>query len=347
MRDIANAAAKLLEIKQDFVLATIVKSFGSTPRREGARMILRRDGTMVGTIGGGALEAKVCKIALDVMENKKGMLMPFNLTAEDSARLGMTCGGEGSVFVDYVSADHQATMLFFNELVDAIENGDRVRLVTFLPSVRTGPIGSYCLLKSDGTIVGISEHNAHLREILCNQVKHHHTFTILEQHGAIIEPVGYSGTALILGAGHIAKSLTPLLSSLEFRTVIIDDRKEFANSERFGRVDEIVLLDSFDNAFHALKIDRETYIIIITRGHLHDQTVLKQSLGTNAAYIGMIGSRTKRDHIYQNLLREGFTKTELEKIHAPIGLPIRAETPAEISVSIAAELIKARADLKG
>jgi xanthine dehydrogenase accessory factor len=159
--------------------------------------------------------------------------------------------------------------------------------------------------------------------------------------------VGMRGTALIFGAGHVGRSLAPVLSSVEFRTVVLDDRQEFASRERFGSVDEIIHLDSFEEAFRGVTVDERSYIIIVTRGHLHDRTVLTQALRTKAAYIGLIGSRTKRDLTFRALLDEGFAKEDLERIHSPIGLSIRAETPAEIAVSIAAELIRIRAELHG
>lgn len=168
-----------------------------------------------------------------------------------------------------------------------------------------------------------------------------------KQEVAVIDPVGNRGTALIFGAGHVGRNLVPVLSSVEFRTVVLDDRQEFASRERFGSVDEIVHLDSFEEAFKGVTIDERSYIIIVTRGHLHDRTVLRQALRTKAAYIGVIGSRTKRDLTFQALLDEGFAKADLERIHSPIGLPIKAETPAEIAVSIAAELIRIRAELNG
>ncbi|MGA3207443.1 MAG: XdhC family aldehyde oxidoreductase maturation factor [Syntrophales bacterium] len=347
VRDIVNAAIRLLENEQDFVLATIVQQFGSGPRSAGARMVVRRDGTIAGTVGGGALEAKVRKIAADVLENRRGVLMPFNLTADDSARMGMICGGEGSVFVNYIDARNPAILTVYRELAAVIESGNRARLVTFFPSEETGRGGSMCLIRPDGTIAGLSEHNVKGLEAIRVEAGLYHTFTILEQYKAVVEPVGYSGTAMIFGAGHVAQSLSPVLSSVDFRTVVLDDRKEFANRERFGGVDEIILLDSFDDAFSGLKIDGGSYIIIVTRGHLHDRTVLAQALGTKAAYIGMIGSRKKRDMTFQKLFAEGFTKADVDRVHAPIGLEIKAETPPEIAVSIVGELIRIRAELNG
>jgi xanthine dehydrogenase accessory factor len=125
--------------------------------------------------------------------------------------------------------------------------------------------------------------------------------------------------------------------------VVLDDRPEFASSERFPRAEQIKVIPSFPQAFEGLEIDRDGYVVIVTRGHLHDKTVLEQALKTDAGYIGMIGSRRKRDLIYRELLTKGFSQAELGRVHAPIGLAIGAETPEEIAVSIVAELIQVRA----
>ncbi|MFZ3046285.1 MAG: XdhC family protein, partial [Desulfatirhabdiaceae bacterium] len=136
---------------------------------------------------------------------------------------------------------------------------------------------------------------------------------------------------------------TAILSKMiGFETVVLDDRPEFANRERFPEADEIRILSSFDCALDGLVIDGKGYIVILTRGHLHDKTVLGLALRKPARYIGMIGSRKKRDAIYRALEREGFSNDDLARVHSPIGLSIGAQTPAEIAVSIAAELIRVR-----
>jgi xanthine dehydrogenase accessory factor len=128
-----------------------------------------------------------------------------------------------------------------------------------------------------------------------------------------------------------------------FRTVVLDDREEFADRGRFPWVDEIHVLESFERAMDGLVINDESYLVLVTRGHAHDRTVLAQALRTTAGYIGMIGSRRKREAIYAALLEAGFTPRDLERVHCPIGLDIGAETPEEIAVSILAELIQMRA----
>jgi xanthine dehydrogenase accessory factor len=127
----------------------------------------------------------------------------------------------------------------------------------------------------------------------------------------------------------------------------VDDRAAFANAERFPEAQEIRAVTSFDGALKELDIDRSTFIVIVTRGHLHDQTVLEQALRSKAVYIGMIGSRNKRDHIFKALLRQGFTEADLNRVHCPIGLNIGAETPEEIALSIVAEMVRFRAKGRG
>jgi xanthine dehydrogenase accessory factor len=347
VREIIKESIRLLEKGQGFALATVVEQNRSAPRSAGARMVVTQDGAVIGTVGGGALEAEVQKIATEVLKNRKAAMISFNLTAGDASGMGMICGGDVRVLVDYIDSEDPACLTLFRELAATLKRGDRAWLVTLLPSDEAGRPGRTFLVKDDGTIAGIPGDVAEGLHDLLTEVRGCRTFTFLESRRAVIDPMVNHGTALIFGAGHVGKSLVPVLASVEFRTIILDDRQEFVNRERFGSADQIVCLDSFEDAFKGMTIDERSYIIIITRGHLHDRTVLRQALRTKAAYIGMIGSRTKRDLTYKALLDEGFTKADLERVHSPIGLSIKAETPAEIAVSIAAELIEIRAELNG
>jgi len=140
--------------------------------------------------------------------------------------------------------------------------------------------------------------------------------------------------------GHKAFVLAAMVG---FRVQVVDDRAVFANTDRFPDAEKIRVIADFDTALKGLPIDRNAFIVIVTRGHLHDQTVLMQALRTKAAYIGMIGSLSKRNHIFNALLKLGFTEADLKRVHAPIGLAIGAETPEEIALSITAELVQTRA----
>jgi xanthine dehydrogenase accessory factor len=165
----------------------------------------------------------------------------------------------------------------------------------------------------------------------------------LGQSLILIERVLPPETVFLFGAGHVAQPTARLAAFMGFRVQVVDDRAEFASAERFPEADEVRVVTDFKAALKGLAIDRSAFIVIVTRGHLHDQTVLMQALGTEAAYIGMIGSRRKRDHIFNALLKQGFTPADLKRVHSPIGLDIGAETPEEIALSIVAELVQARA----
>jgi len=156
-----------------------------------------------------------------------------------------------------------------------------------------------------------------------------------------IEPILTTPTLFIFGGGHISLPLAKTAKLLGFKIAVIDDRAEFANTERFPEA-EMVLADDFTKAFSKLKIDKTSYIVIVTRGHQHDELVLDMALGTPAKYIGMIGSKTKVKATYSHLLAKGVPKEKLDSVHSPIGLEIGAQTPEEIAVSILAEIVKVK-----
>jgi xanthine dehydrogenase accessory factor len=160
-----------------------------------------------------------------------------------------------------------------------------------------------------------------------------------------VEPTFLPGTVYLFGAGHVSRPVAELAASVNFRIVVLDDRSDFANNERFPKADQIIVIPSYDDLFAGLDIGKDSYLVIVTRGHLHDKTVLEQSLRTKAGYIGMIGSRRKQHLVYEELLGKGFTEDDLKRVYNPIGLDICAETPEEIAVSIVAELIKVRSQI--
>ncbi len=157
-----------------------------------------------------------------------------------------------------------------------------------------------------------------------------------------VDPVISDPVVYIFGGGHVSKQIGPIAHLVGFSVVIIDDRAEFSNPENFPYAKDVIT-SSFTNIMERLPVNESSYLIIVTRGHAHDNTVLEQALNTQAKYIGMIGSSRKRKIIYKNLLKQGFTQEQLNAVHSPIGLEICAETPEEIAVAIVGELIKVRA----
>jgi len=341
--DIFQGIARLLDDGESFVLALIVSRSGSAPRAVGTRMVVRSNGSIMGTIGGGILEAQVQELAMDVFNQKNQVLKEFIFSAQDATQMGMICGGEVKVLVRYVDALQSFNCQLYQGILGVSESRKRAWLVTEISSSDEGTdMLAQCLVRSDGTQIGELEGSA--VHALTSQVGLGQPEIILyERTRFLVESLCHEGTVYIFGAGHISQELAPLTRLVGFRTVVLDDRLEFANRERFPIADEVIVLDSFDRAMHGLEINEESYLVLVTRGHAHDKTVLEQALGTSAGYIGMIGSRRKRDAIYEALKKEGYSHHQLESVYSPIGLEIAAETPEEIAVSIVAELIQARA----
>ena len=171
-------------------------------------------------------------------------------------------------------------------------------------------------------------------------------FMEVEGLAYVIESIQPPNTIFLFGAGHVSLEFAALSKKAGFRTIVFDDRAEFANANRFPDADEIRICPGYAEVFKGFVLNAGDYVVIMTRGHRFDKEVLAQALQTEAGYIGMIGSRKKRDTIYKELMDQGFKQSVLEKVFCPIGLAIDAETPAEIGVSIVAQLIQHRANRK-
>jgi len=322
----------------------IVAHSGSTLRNIGSRMIVRSDGSIIGTVGGGALEAQIIEAARKVFETRKVTLRELMLVPGDQDRFGPACGGKVEVLMHYLDKEDPIQIHLYREIEAAAVDTKKSLLVTRLPADSEEGILEQVLVKSDGSTVGATQLiTSEVEELLRSPGARWPSSVYLGGNQLIVEAVGNQGTIIIFGAGHIAQALAPLARKVGFRTVVIDDRQELANRDYFDTVDDIILLESFRNSFQNLEIDSNSYMIIATRAHQYDREVLAQALKTGAGYIGMIGSKTKRDTIFEDLLTAGYCLEDLERVHSPIGIKIGAEGPDEIAISIIAEVIQERA----
>lgn len=338
----------LLEKGESFVLATILNHQGSTPRSSGARMLIREGGQILGTIGGGLLEAQVISRAPSVFADGRTCVENYALNADMADSMDMICGGNLSVLFEFIVAD-QNNRKWFGRLNQMAEENMAGLVVTPVPDADGQELPSEkCLLGPDGSIVGKKPSSIPDTSALFATYRHLRLPALvrLGQQKFYIEPMGNRECLYLFGAGHVSQSVARLAHSVGFKVVVVDDRSEFANRKRFGEVDEILVPQSYENSFQTLTIDRNSYLVIVTRGHLHDRLVLAKALRTKAGYIGMIGSKRKRDAIYESLLKDGYQPFDVERVHSPIGLDIGAETPEEIAVSIVSELIASRAFLR-
>jgi len=345
MKKLYGLMETLLQEKESFVVATIFDKTGSAPRTAGAKMVVRADGSIAGTIGGGRLEAEAINLAKEVQRLKQTRLQSFDLTSRDAAGMDMICGGKGEILLDYIDAGDENNRLVYQAAAEILERREKAWLVTILDSVpgNAGLVRQQCLVKPDGSLIGKVDCDPYLLEKLVSgpaKISIH-----AEAFGKtrfLVEPLRQGGTVYIFGAGHVSQRIAQLSEYVGFRTVVLDDRAEYANRERFPEPVELMVIDSF-HKLPKLDIDEDSYLVIVTRGHLYDRIVLEQVLRSGACYIGMIGSRTKKKLTFDEMLKQGFTKEELDRVYAPIGINIGAETPEELAVSIVGELIMVRA----
>jgi xanthine dehydrogenase accessory factor len=341
--DTVRAGLALLDKGEDFAWVTVLGTIGSSPRHSGATMLVKADGSITGTIGGGPLEGSIIERAREALRTGRSLTERF-----ESAALGMACGGGGIVLIEPV--DHSLTTVqeLFRALTGLLDQGRRGWLVTVVAEEDDGGASvRRCLVQADGSVTGDPVCEPESLQVLAKRGGTYDRIVAGDPARTYVEQIGVRGSAYVFGAGHCGEKLVPVLSGLGFFTVIVDDRPEFASRERFPAADRIVVPDSFDGVVGTLPIDEDSYLVIVTRGHSHDTSVLAQALRTKAHYVGMIGSKKKVAGAFRALAEEGFSPADLARVHAPIGLSIGAETPEEIAVSIAAQLIQVRAATAG
>ena len=327
------------------VLVSIVSSEGTLPRHAGSKLIVRSGGRTAGTIGGGLMEAAAIKLADAALQDQRSRWMEAQLEGEDAASEEPVCGGTATLLVDFIPASKENAD-FFRRYRDHLAAGRDLYSVTVLRDEAdlTDVVGRSLLMR-DGTLEttfawppqDLQQLRSELHDVSST------AFLSLAGKRVVVESVNRAKTVYCFGAGHVAVPTARLSAQTGFVVNVLDDRADFASRDRFPDADGVFVIEGFDHALDGLSIDEDSFIVIFTRGHRHDETVLEQALRTNAAYIGMIGSRRKRDMLFAALRARGVSQAQIDRVHSPIGLPIQAETPEEIAVSIVAELIQERA----
>jgi xanthine dehydrogenase accessory factor len=348
MRDVFEEAVSQLEKGGPVVVATVVRTKGSTPQKPGAKLLVREDGSGVGTLGGGCVEGDIWYAAKELMRRGgAAQHREYQLNEELAAEDGLVCGGTMYFLIDPAYEPQQ--LLPYAREIDAAYRGEApVALATVvLPGdgnrVQTG---AKLFIRADGSTEGtlgepgIDREAADLgRELMA----HGRSEYVATEDGVeyFVEAYTTPPQLVICGGGHVSKAIAPLAKPLGFRLFITDDREEFANSDRFPEAD-IVLPMQPEDALVQLPINANTFIVIATRGHRDDNVALDAAAKTSARYIGLMGSKRKTILIYEDLIRNGVPIERVKEIRSPIGLDIHARTPEEIAVSIMAEVLMFR-----
>lgn len=340
MQDLFRKLNQTISTGQDAVLVTIVASSGSTPRGSGARMLVTGEGRITGTVGGGAVEYECEKLALRCLENKGSTREYFRLQRNDVADIGMVCGGNVDVYFRYIPAGDEYFLSLTQRVEELFTRGEQSWIITQVDENNDGNVSLYT--KKDGVF------GAEVPGEVIEKVGNRPARTETSSGDFYVEKLVDSARVFVFGGGHVSQALVPLLAQCDFRVVLVEERPEFAQPELFGnKCSEIRLIDMTKVNELVPEIREDDFICVMTRGHKGDYLVQYEMLKTPACYIGVIGSRHKVAAVNERLKADGYTDLDIGRITSPIGLEILAETPAEIAVSVAAQMIEIRARRNG
>ena len=347
MREVIQEAVNQLEAGSPCVLATVVRTKGSTPQKAGAMLLVRTDGSAVGTLGGGCVEGDIWFAAREILRSHGAPeFKDYYLNEDIAARDGLVCGGTMYFYLEpfWDAADFSD---IGQELLGAYDGAEPAALATVVRSDGdTAPLGAKLLLRSDGAIAG-GLGAAALDQTALDAARRvaavgaSESVTLDDQTELFVEGFTTPPTLVMVGGGHVGKATADLAHRLGYRVYIVDDRADFANPERFPYAAATIVTPYADWA-RQLDINVNSFIVVASRGHWFDDIALESALSTRARYIGLLGSRRKTLMIYQRLLQEGVPRERLAQVRAPIGLDIGALEPEELAVSIMSEIIMTR-----
>jgi len=352
MEDIIEETALLLARGERAALATLVWSSGSIPMSDRAKMLVLADGKLKGTIGGGCLEAEVLDMGREVLASGESMLLGYTMTEKQAGESGLNCGGTVRIFICPV--DPEGDGKIFARMIRDRAARQKCMLVTPLWEKGGGRmllcengerLGGLGQVRADGQVAErveelLGEERGRVVELdLEPEERKELGFDQVAE--LFVEPFQPPPVVFIFGGGHVGGQIARLAKNVGFRVVVIDDRPLFANPERHPDADEWVVGD-MERVFADLEIDDQSYIVAVTRGHQHDEKVIEKGIATPARYIGMLGSERKKMVMWKRIVERGGERGQLDRVFAPIGFNIGADSPEEIAVSVVAELIEVR-----
>jgi xanthine dehydrogenase accessory factor len=338
MRDILSDLDHWHTENKPIALATVIQTWGSSPRRAGAKMALTPDGKITGSVSGGCVEGAVYETGVKVLKSNRPQLLHFGVADETAWEVGLACGGSIDIFVKPLDTE------FFKPLRSVLVKEQSAVAVTVVRG-SDQLLGKEMLLRDDGNVTGtisdeLNEQALKLARETLMQGESRRAM-LNEDVEVFMEVILPPPTLIAVGGVHITIALMALAKTLGYRTVVVDPRSAFGNEERFPNVDQLIPLWP-DEAFQQIPITRSTAVAMLTHDPKLDDPALKIALPSPAFYIGALGSKTTQAKRRQRLFDDGLTEEQLNRLHGPIGLEIGAGTPEEIAMSIMAEIVAAR-----
>lgn len=336
MRELLSRLIESTQNQQPVVYTALVETRGSTPQKAGAVMLVFADGSQVGTLGGGCVEAEVKRRAIANLKSGQRELMTFKLDSNYGWDDGLICGGRMSMLVDPILPGDDIS--YFTAFADCLGRDEPCTEAVVVQEDATPDrflldrTGKQLAARAENQLPALAVEN--LRDVNLRPRPH-------VANGISYLPQAQRCRLVIVGAGHVGQKVAELASDVGFRVWVADDRDDYCSDERFPSAEKLVV-GPIENTAEQLEVDTNTFCIIVTRGHNHDETALFHLANTPARYVGMIGSNRKIKLIFEDLKRDGISEDVLRRVHAPVGFDIGSQTVPEIAISIVAELIAFR-----
>jgi xanthine dehydrogenase accessory factor len=355
MRELLQELKGCLQARRAVAYCRLVETRGSTPQKAGAAMLVLADGSQHGTLGGGCVEAEVKRRALRVLGGGRAEIVTFQLDSDYGWDDGLICGGRMQILVDPLHSDAAASYL--GRLAELVQRGQGCCEAVVFDSEKAGLAAPACYLfgahdqLAASYVAGGEAEEGPPR----GQPKPHQAPPIVREHlrplaerprpyaerGIAYLPILPRCRLLIVGGGHVGQAVGNLASELDFDVWVVDDRQQYVAPDRFPRAERLVC-GPMEQSLREIEITPDTYCLIVTRGHNHDEEALYRLIDRGARYVGMIGSKRKIRLIFDDLLQAGVSAESLARVHAPVGIDIGSQTVPEIAVSILAELVSHR-----
>jgi xanthine dehydrogenase accessory factor len=306
MREVLSELQAWVEAGEEIALATVVETWGSSPRPLGSKMVVTRSGKMAGSVSNGCIEGAVFDEAQKVLQNKRAKVAAFGVADEVAFEVGLACGGHIEVFVQPLTPAHERLIAMLR----------RDEAATLRTNLNTGEV----------ELTGGAPSGSELAH---------------REGDWFIEPIRRPAHLIIVGAIHIAMPLHRLAKLMGYRVTVVDARSKFATRMRFPEADEVMVAWP-DEAMAKLTLDNSTYVVILTHDPKFDLPALRSVLGKDVGYIGAIGSRKTNQNRFEALRAEGFTEEQLSRVHGPVGLDLGGRGAEETALGILAEITAVR-----
>lgn len=332
MKEILNDVNNWLKTDKQIALATVIQTWGSAPRKAGAKMAMTADNQISGSVSGGCIEGAVYEAAMQTLETGAPQLLHFGVADETAWEVGLACGGNIDVWVEPldIEAYHQ-----IRQLIETEQAGESITIIA------GDGLGNKLTLSRKGESLGTLG-NASLDQQAATVAQTYHVPTrhqLTESTTVFVDTVRPAPHLIMVGGVHIAVALTHMAKVLGYRTTVIDPRRAFGSADRFPHVDQLIQQWP-QKAFEQVVLDGETAVALLTHDPKIDDPALEAILETDVFYIGALGSRRTHAKRVKRLQEKGYSQATIDKIHGPIGLDIRAHTPEEIALSVLAEIVK-------